>query len=222
MRQKSTTKSLEKLHESIINYDFNSAEMWAKRAIEEKVDPLVAADSVTMAIRQVGNLFGQGDIFLPELVASAKSATTAMSVINEELKKKKIRRENVATLVIGTVKGDIHDIGKNIVSTMFLASGFEVIDLGVDVSGEKFLEAIKVHNPDIVGMSALLTTTAPEQKAAIELLKKAGVRDTFKLVVGGAAITQSYANQIGADGFGATAPEGVQIAKKLLNIKQER
>jgi 5-methyltetrahydrofolate--homocysteine methyltransferase len=119
---------------------------------------------------------------------------------------------------VGTVAGDIHDIGKNIVAALFEASGFEVIDLGIDVSAEKFMASIKEHQPDLVGLSALLTTTAPQQKEIIESIKKAGMKEKTKVIVGGGAITQDFADLIGADGYAATAPAGVEIAKKLMGI----
>ncbi len=143
-----------------------------------------------------------------------------MPVISEALKKSGKKREVVGTIAIGTVAGDIHDIGKTIVAALFEAAGFEVIDLGIDISKEKFIEAVKEHKPDILGMSALLTTTAKEQGVVIESLKDAGIRDNVKIIVGGGAINQALADQIGADGYGATTAEGVELGLRLMTGKQ--
>ncbi len=213
--------ALAKLKESILDYDASAAELWAKKAMEEKMDPVEVANNLTDTIREVGEAFGCGEIFLPELIAAANAGKQAMSIIEEELRKAGQKQSVVGSLVIGTVKGDIHDIGKNIVATMFFASGFRVIDLGVDVSPEKFLEAVQQNKPDILGISALLSTTAPEQKNIIELIKKSGIRDQIKVMVGGGAISQRFADQIGADGYAANASEAVEVARKVLKIQSK-
>ena len=211
---------LEKLKKSILEFEAEDARLWATKAMEEGADPKKTANVITEAIRQVGAAFGLGDIFLPELISAADAAKQAMPVISEALKKSGKKREVVGTIAIGTVAGDIHDIGKTIVAALFEAAGFEVIDLGIDISKEKFIEAVKEHKPDILGMSALLTTTAKEQGVVIESLKDAGIRDNVKIIVGGGAINQALADQIGADGYGATAAEGVELGLRLMTGKQ--
>ncbi|RLE87656.1 MAG: cobalamin-binding protein, partial [Thermoprotei archaeon] len=141
-------------------------------------------------------------------------------VLLPEIKKRGEASRKLGTVVIGTVRGDLHDIGKSIVATMLRAAGFEVIDLGVDVPPEKFVEAVKKYNADIVAMSALLTTTMLEMKNVIEALKQAGLRDRVKVIVGGAAVTEEFAKEIGADGYGEDAVKAVKICKELLGVEE--
>jgi corrinoid protein of di/trimethylamine methyltransferase len=210
------TEILATMRKLVLDYEAEECETLAREAMDERVDPLQVADTLSEAIKEVGDAFGRGDIFLPELLMAADAVKRAQSVIEEELKKAPQQRKIEGRLLIGTVAGDIHDIGKNIVAALFQAAGFEVIDLGVDVPAEKFIEGIRENGPDIVGLSALLTTTAPHQREIIENLKKEGIRDKVKVIVGGGAITQEFADTVGADGYGANATEGVEIAKRLL------
>ena len=210
---------LEALQKSVLEYELQAAEMWVKRAMGEKIDPVKVANTVTGAIRQVGDLFGRCEIFLPELTAAAEVVKRVMPVIEEGLKKVGKNREVLGILVIGTIEGDIHDIGKNIVAAQFEVTGFKVVDLGVDVPAEKFLEAVRDYEADLLGLSALLSTTAPQQRAVIEGLKKVGIRDKVKVIVGGGAITQHFADQIGADGYGANASEAIEVGMGLLKTK---
>jgi corrinoid protein of di/trimethylamine methyltransferase len=209
-------KPLERLQQAILTYQDEAAQKEARRAFEEGIDPTQVATAVTDAIRQVGDAFGDGEIFLPELLSAAKATKAAMGIVEERLKAAGKEREKDGVLVIGTVQGDVHDIGKNIVAALFFASGFEVIDLGADISPEAFVKAVQEHRPDLLAMSALLTTTATMQKTVIEQLTAAGVRDQVKIIIGGAAISQGFADQIGADGYGATAFEGIHLAYRLL------
>ncbi len=209
---------LEELKRAVLEFDVDNAHDIAAKAVQQGVDPLQAAKALTEAIRIVGEKFGSGELFLPDLVCASEVLKKAFPVINEEIEKKGKKQESLGKVVLGTVFGDIHSIGKGMVSTLLYASGFEVIDLGVNVKSEVFLDAVKKDNPDIVAMSALLTTTANEQKNVIEGLKKAGLRKKVKVIVGGSPINQEFADSIGADGYGATAPEGVKVAKKLLEI----
>jgi methanogenic corrinoid protein MtbC1 len=167
-------------------------------------------------IRKVGDEFGEGKLWLPDLVGAASAMQSAMSIIEEEIKRRGVKRESLGTVVIGTVYGDIHDIGKNMVATFLLAEGFKVYDLGVDVNAEEFIKAIKKYNADILAMSALMTTTAPEQKKVIEMLRKENLREKVKVIVGGAAITEEFAREIGADGYAPTAIQAAKLAKKLI------
>ncbi|MFO7929100.1 MAG: corrinoid protein [Candidatus Humimicrobiaceae bacterium] len=210
---------LNDLKDMVTNFDVDNAENIAKKAIEEGVDPLQAAKALTEAIRQVGEKFGKGELFLPDLVCASEVLKKSFPIINAEIEKKGKKQESLGKVIIGTVFGDIHSIGKGMISTLLYASGFEVIDLGVNVKAETFLKKIKEENPDILAMSALLTTTAQEQKNVIEGLKKQDLRNKVKVIVGGSPINQEFADSIGADGYGSTAPEGVKVAKRLLGIK---
>ncbi len=210
---------LEKLKSIVLNFDIDNAEKVAKEAIEQKIDPFEAAKVLTDAIREVGDGFAKGEYFLPDLVCAAEVLKKAIPIITAEIKKLGKESKSLGKVVIGTVFGDIHSIGKGMVATLLYASGFEVIDLGINVKSETFLDAIKEHKPDILAMSALLTTTAMEQKNVIEGLKREKLRDKVKVIVGGSPINQEFADSIGADGYGATAPDGVKVAKKLLGIE---
>ena len=210
---------LNQLKNAVLEFDIENAEAVAKKAVEAGISPLKAAAALTGAIREVGDKFGKGEFFLPDLVCAAEVLKKAFPVINSAIEKNGEKaNKSLGKVIIGTVYGDVHSIGKGMVATLLYVAGFEVIDLGINVKGEDFLNAIKENNPDILAMSALLTTTAAEQKNVIEGLKKEGVRDNVKVIVGGSPINQEFADSIGADGYGATAPEGVKIAKKLLGI----
>ena len=212
--------AIQDLKDIVLNFDVDNAEDVAKKAIESGADPLLAAGALTEAIRQVGGAFGKGELFLPDLVCASEVLKKAFPVINEAIEKKGAQQVSLGKVVIGTVFGDIHSIGKGMVATLLYAAGFKVIDLGINVKGEDFLKAVKGENVDVLAMSALLTTTAMEQKKVIEGLKAAGIKDKVKVVVGGSPINQEFADSIGADGYGATAPEGVKVVKRLLGIKE--
>ena len=206
---------LEDLKKAIIGYDREAAANLARKAVQEKIDPLKALDAMTVAIRQVGDGFGKGELFLPELVAAAAAMAAAAPIIEEEINRVDARRESLGTVVIGTVYGDIHTIGKAMVATLLTADGFVVNDLGINVSAEGFVSGIKRYKADILAMSALMTMTAPEQRKVMETLKREGLRDKVKIMVGGGAITQEFADSIGADGYDPTAPGAVKLARKL-------
>jgi corrinoid protein of di/trimethylamine methyltransferase len=209
------TEILENLKKAVIEYDREAAASWARKALEEGIDPIEALDALTGGIRQVGDGYGRGELWLPELVGAAEAMKHAVPIIEDEIKRRGEKRETAGIIVIGTVKGDIHDIGKNIVATLLAIDGFGIIDLGVDVAAEKFIEAVVKHNPDILAMSALLTMTAPEQRKVIDALKKEGIRDKVRVMVGGGAITQGFADDIGANGYGPTAVGAVELARRL-------
>jgi trimethylamine corrinoid protein len=214
-----TTDILGNLKKAILEYDPDGAANWAAKAVEEQIDPLKVFDVLTTSIRQVGDAFGRGELFLPELIAAAQAMEAATPVITEELKKRDLKREPLGTVVIGTVLGDIHTIGKAMVSRLLTAEGFTVHDLGINISAETFIKAVKDYKPNILAMSALLTTTAPEQAKVINALQDAGIRDKVKVMVGGGAITEEFAQSIGADGYDPTAPGAVGLAKRLIGIK---
>jgi len=209
---------LKELKKIVLDFDMEHAEYLARKAIEEGIDPLKAAEALTEGIREVGDRFGRGELYLPDLVCASEVVKNALPIITAEIEKQGKKMKSLGRVVIGTVFGDIHSIGKSMVATLLFASGFEVIDLGVNVRGEEFLKAVEEKNPDILAMSALLTTTMMEQKRVIEGLKNAGMREKVKVLVGGSPINEEFAISIGADGYGATAPEGVRIAKELLEL----
>jgi len=207
---------LDKLSEAIKNYDVNGAAELSAKAMEEGIEPLKALEALTQAIREVGDAFGLGEIFLPELVSSAEAMQVALPIIEEKLQQTGGKRESAGKVVAGTVSGDIHNIGKSILCTLLTADGFEVIDLGIDVPLSEFVEAVQEHQPDILALSALLTITAMEQRNVIEALEDCGLRDSVKIIVGGGAINDEFAESIGADGYDPTAPGGVSLCRNLL------
>ena len=209
-------ETLENLKRAVVEYDTEAAASWARKIVEEKVDPIKALDALTETIKQVGDRFGRGELWLPDLVGAADAMQAAMPIIEEELKRTGAKRETMGTVVAGTVFGDIHSIGKSMVCTLLVAGGFEVHDLGVNIKAEEFLEAMEKYQADILAMSALLTTTAAEQKKVIDALKEKGIREKVKVMVGGGAITAEFAQSIGADGYDPTAPGAVELARRLV------
>jgi corrinoid protein of di/trimethylamine methyltransferase len=207
---------IDRLKEAILTYDRKLAGQMAAKAIEEGIDPGEILDGMTETIRKIGDGFERGELFLPDLVGAASAMSEAISIVETEIEKSGKKVEKIGTVVLGTVKGDIHDIGKTMVKAFLVAENFRVIDLGVDVATEEFIKAIKKYNPGILALSALLTTTITEQKKIIETLKDKGIRDKVKVVIGGAATNQEFADEIGADGYEATAPRAPRLCKRLL------
>ena len=175
-------------------------------------------EALIPSLEEVGARFERGDFFVPEMLIAGKAMSGALDVLRPLLAE--TGAETVGKFVMGTVKGDVHDIGKNLVNIMLEGAGFEVIDLGVQVPPEKFLAAIEEHKPDIVGFSAFLTTTMPMFKANINALEKAGLRDSVVVMVGGAPVTQEYADVVGADGYAADASAAVVRAKELIRKRR--
>jgi methylmalonyl-CoA mutase cobalamin-binding domain/chain len=171
-------------------------------------------EALIPSLEEVGARFERGDFFVPEMLIAGKAMVGALGILRPLLAE--TGAESIGTIVMGTVKGDVHDIGKNLVNIMFEGAGFYVIDLGVQVAPEKFVEAVREHKPDIVGFSAFLTTTMPMFKANINALQKSGLRDQVIVMVGGAPVTQEYADVVGADGYAADATTAVQRAKELI------
>jgi len=202
----------------IVEQNREKAVELAKRVIAEGGDPLeLMNQGFIPGINAVGDLFGRGQLFLPELMQAADTMKAATDIVNETLSERGIiQRETAAKVLIATVKGDVHDIGKCIVVSLFKANGFTVYDLGRDVPTEKIIEEAVKHNVDIIGTSALLTTTMNRQKELEETLKKAGLRDRFKTMVGGAPVTPRWAARIGADAYAEDAQDGVVKLKALL------
>ena len=206
----------ENLKKAITEYDADKAASLAKKAVEEKIDPVKVLDAMTKAIRKVGDGFGRGELWLPDLVGAADAMSSAVPIIEKEIERIGARRESLGTIVAGTVFGDIHSIGKTMICTLLAAEGFKVHDLGINIKAEQFLEAIKKYNANILAMSALMTMTAQEQRKVIKSLEKENLRDKIKIMVGGGAITEEFAKDIGADGYDPTAPGAVRLARELV------
>jgi 5-methyltetrahydrofolate--homocysteine methyltransferase len=203
------------LHEAILTGDAKTARETTEKALAAGADPLQLVHHLMVpAMEEVGRRFECNEYFVPELLISARAMKAALELIRPLLLAR--GAEPVGRVVIGTVKGDLHDIGKNLVAAMLEGGGFEVIDLGVNVSPEQFVNAVREKRANVVAMSALLTTTMPSMKTTIEALKQAGVRQQVKVLIGGAPITQKYADEIGADGYSDNAPAAVSLAKKAL------
>jgi len=216
MNSSSASSNVEAIKKSIIDGNKEEAKKLARESLEAGVDPLDAIDAFIEGIKIVGDGFGQGEVFLPELIISAEAMKEAINILDEAVQKRGGSRKKLGTVIIGTVEGDIHDIGKTIVGSILSANGFEVIDLGSNVPAQVFVQKIKETNADIVGLSALLTTTMVNQKKTIEEIKKAGIRDNVKIIIGGAPTSASWTEEIGADGYGSNAIEALSLVKSLI------
>jgi len=206
---------LKELYDAILTGNARKAEAVTKEALEAGTDATeLLGKYMIPAMDEVGKRFECNEYFVPELLIAARAMKTALQLLTPKLAAAGVKA--VGRVVIGTVQGDLHDIGKNLVASMLEGSGFEVVDLGVDVSPQKFVEAAMEADGTIVGLSALLTTTMTQMKAVVEALKKAGVRDKVKVIIGGAPITQQYADEIGADGYSDNASGAVGLARKLV------
>lgn len=214
-------KLFQAMAQSIIDGETEVAGQLAQQAIEQGIEPLDAINQgFTVGVNYVGEQFGLGEMFLPELVLAGEAMKAAVTVLEPETAKRGAERQMLGKVVLGTVEGDMHDIGKTLVATMLSASGFQVYDLGANVSVETFVEKARQVNADIVGLSALLTTTMVKQKDVIEALDDLGLRPKVKVMVGGAPITSSWADEIGADGYGEDSIRAVAVAKKLVGAER--
>jgi len=206
---------LQALYTAILEGNKNLAEATVKQALDEGVNPEELLQKYMIpAMDEVGRLFEANEYFVPELLISARAMKAALELIRPKLVE--TGAKPVGKVVIGTVRGDLHDIGKNLVAAMLEGGGFEVIDLGVDVAPEKFIETAKEKGAQIIAMSALLTTTMPGMKTTIEALEQAGLKGKIKTMIGGAPVTQRYADDIGADGFSDNASGAVRVARQLV------
>lgn len=206
------------MRQSIIDGAPDTAAALARQALASGVDPLEAINrGYVDGVTYVGERFGCREMFLPDMLASAEAMKAAVAVLDPEIRKQGSTRTVLGRVVLGTAKGDIHDIGKNLVATMLAASGFEVFDLGNSVSTEQFVAKAKEVEADIVGVSALLTTTMQGQKAVIEALDHHGMRPRVKAIIGGAAVTGRWAEEIGADGYARSAMDALDLAKRLMS-----
>jgi 5-methyltetrahydrofolate--homocysteine methyltransferase len=204
-----------KLSESLQRGDAESVKELVAKALEEELTPKdILEKGLISGMNVIGIKFKNNEIYVPEVLIAARAMHAGMDVLRPKLVETGVK--NIGKFVIGTIKGDLHDIGKNLVKMMLEGAGFEVIDLGVDISPDKFVEAVKEHQPDVLGMSALLTTTMVNMPDVIKALESAGLRDKVKVMIGGAPLTQNYAEQIGADAYSPDAASAVEDAKNFI------
>jgi 5-methyltetrahydrofolate--homocysteine methyltransferase len=207
-------ETLKALYTAVMEGQRDIAGESVEKALADGVDPGEVLDTMIHAMEEVGQLFEEGEYFVPEMLIAARAMKTGMDILKPQLVDADI--QPAGKIVAGTVKGDLHDIGKNLVCMMLEGAGFTVVDLGADVAPEAFVSAVNEHHPDFIAMSALLTTTMPNMQTTIEALKAAGVRDKVKVLIGGAPITDAYAEKIGADGYAPDASRAVKLAKALV------
>jgi len=208
---------LDTIYDAVLDGDAKGAAAAVEAALAAGETPqAILNDACIPAMAEVGALFEEGEKFMPEMLISARAMAAAMTILRPLLVAAGVK--NIGKVVLGTVHGDLHDIGKNLVGMMLEGAGFEVIDLGTDVPPQKFVDAVKEHQPDIVGMSALLTTTTKAMPTTLNALAEAGVRDQVKVIIGGAPITDDFAKKIGADGFAADAGSAARAARALMGL----
>src|SRR5512133_1810979 len=206
---------LQKLFDAVLEGDFGGVKSNLQAALDAKLDPTVILnDGMIAAMGEVGCRFEAGDYYVPEMLIAARAMQSGMAILKPYLQQTDVKY--TGKVAIGTVKGDLHDIGKNLVALMLEGAGFEIKDLGVDVSPEKFIEAISAGDVNILALSALLTTTMPSMKTTIQAIQQAGLRDKVKIMIGGAPVTQHYADEIGADAFAMDASSAVSAARALV------
>ena len=206
---------LEDIYQHVIDGNAGAVEAGVKAALASGVDAnIILQDALIKAMAEVGQRFENGDFFVPEMLIAASAMKAGLEILRPQLAAANVKA--LGKVVIGTVQGDLHDIGKNLVSMMLEGAGFEVIDLGADVSPVKFAQAIREHKPQFVGMSALLTTTMPRMKDTIEAIEDMGLRRAVKVMVGGAPVTEKYAQQIGADIYAPDASSAARLARQLV------
>jgi 5-methyltetrahydrofolate--homocysteine methyltransferase len=205
----------ERLSTAILEGDSEKSPKLVQRALKKEIAAQEILDNgLVVGMAEVGVRFKRGDMFVPEVLMSAEAMAAGMEILRPELIASGAKL--VGKILMGTVKGDLHDIGKNLVSMMCEGNGFEIVDIGFNAPPEKFIEAIKEHQPDIVGMSAMLTTTMRAMGHTIKAIEEAGLRDQIKIIVGGAPVDAEFAERIGADGYGSNAPSGADLAKQLV------
>ena len=209
------SEELNVIYEAVLEGNAKGAEAGVKAALDAGIDPdTVLKQGLITAMGEVGRLFEENEYFVPEMLVAARAMQAGLAILKPRLAD--AGASSAGKVVVATVKGDLHDIGKNLVAMMLEGNGFEVIDLGTDASPDKFVKAVSEHQPQLVGMSALLTTTMPSMNATIKALEEAGLRDKVKVMIGGAPVTDAYARQIGADGYSPDASSAVRLAKSLM------
>jgi trimethylamine corrinoid protein len=211
---------LDELKQAVMDGDQEELEVLCNRVIEEKLNPVDAVQNgLIKGIEELGRLWSEGEMFLPDVMMGADALQFALDILGPELAKAEaagVKRETKGKIVIGTVKGDIHDIGKNIVSAMLTAAGYDVHDLGIDQDVETFVEKAEEVDADVIVLSALLTTTMPEQKKLVEYLQEKGLRDKYKVIIGGGPTTNDWTQEIGADGWAETAAGAIALCEDLI------
>jgi len=208
----------EGIKNSIVDLDREECLRLAQEALDAGINPLeVIENGLKKGIQIVGTKYEEGELFIVDLMMAASAMKAAVELLEPHISAEMKEKASAGKIIIGTVEGDIHDIGKTIVSTLLAANGFEVIDLGTEVPASKFIEKIKELKPDIIGMSALLTTTMPKMQEVIEALEKEDLRDAVKVMIGGAPVTKEFAAKIGADGYAKDAEEAIKWAKELAS-----
>jgi len=206
---------LDDLRKSVIDGELNATQDQVNKALAENIPPEeILTKGLISAMTEVGRMFENGEFYVPEMLISARAMKGGLAILRPHLAAANIKA--IGKVVIGTVQGDLHDIGKNLVGMMLEGAGFEVIDLGVDVSPEKYIAAVNEHKPDLIGCSALLTTTMPRMKDILLALQAAGLRDSVKVMIGGAPVTEQYAMEIGADIYAPDAASAAQHARQLM------
>jgi 5-methyltetrahydrofolate--homocysteine methyltransferase len=209
--------SLEAIYNAVLDGNAPAAKAGVEKALAAGLAPeQILKEGLIAAMGEVGRLFEENEYFVPEMLVSARAMQHGLAVLKPHLVES--GAQPTGKVIIGTVKGDLHDIGKNLVAMMLEGAGFEVIDLGTDVTPEKFVKAAFEHKPQVLGMSALLTTTMPSMGTTVKALQEAGVRDRVKVMIGGAPITDAFAKQIGADGYAPDASSAVRMAKSLTGV----
>jgi 5-methyltetrahydrofolate--homocysteine methyltransferase len=212
-------EKLQNIYNAILEGDKDATEKNIKSALKTGVGATQLLDEAMIpAMREVGKRFEDGDYFVPEMLVAARAMQGGLNLVRPLLLKAGVKP--VGSVVMGTVKGDLHDIGKNLVSIMLEGAGFTIHDLGIDVPPEKFVQAVQELHPDVVGISAMLTTTMPGMKTVLEMLASAGLREQVKVIVGGAPLTESFAQQIGADGFASDASRATTLVRSLIDTKK--
>ncbi|HXX72733.1 MAG TPA: cobalamin-dependent protein [Candidatus Acidoferrales bacterium] len=212
--------SEEEIVNAVLSFDGDKVTETTKKALKQGQDPVKIVDELTKALRIVGKKFEAGEFFLMHLVAAAEPVQRVIKEILEpEMMKKKEARKSLGKVVLGTVAGDIHDIGKNIVGAMLFAAGFEVYDVGKDIPSDQFVSKAKEVNANLIGASALLSTSLPMQREIVEGIVNAGLQDKVKLMFGGAPVTEEWVKEIGGDGYAENAIEAVNVAKKILKVQ---
>ena len=207
---------LEDLRKNVIDGDLNATREQVNQALAQKIPPdEILKAGLIAAMSEVGRMFENGDFYVPEMLISARAMKGGLAILRPQLAAANIQA--IGKVVIGTVQGDLHDIGKNLVGMMLEGAGFELVDLGTDVSPEKYVAAVKEYNPDLVGLSALLTTTMPRMKDIVQALQAAGLRERLKVMIGGAPVTEQYALDIGADIYAPDAASAAQRARQSLH-----
>ena len=212
---------LANLASAIIEGDEDKAKKNAQEALKSKIDPLKAVEEgLSKGMASVGEKFEKGEVFLPELLMAADTFNAAMEVLKPEIEAQKKHLTKAGKVLIGTVKSDVHNIGKNIVATVLETNGFEVVDLGIDNPTLKFIEEAEKTRADVIALSSLMTTTMPGQRELIDTLKEMKLRDKYFVIVGGGPVSQEWADKIGADGYGRSAVQAVEMVRKLMGKKK--